>query len=354
MAKIALFTQTMSAQAVGLAQALQFHRHEVIMITSAKEPVPDGLGFQVLTYFKNWSAMEALLFFPRIMSYAPEVWHFVFSDMDAETPSPAHWVLSRLARALPARVIACSFYDNLYEVPRRKALPLLKNCDIVTAATRESLMYIKRKSWLGRSCETEVLPPFMTFNSTQEKLDLNPDLKQLIEAASPYLVVANEHLPDLDWDPVLGKLQLLVCGDRPEKSQDRVYYIGSNLTDSQLLEVLRHSKGLLTAFDDFSVVEMLRLHNLCSQTETPVLGSSRQAEALPGFCVPKHNGFLISGVESLNQLLQDNPRLEVPHPLFVAIKSDLADSALNELNRLYSKIRHLKSSSIDFKRGPIP
>ena len=58
---------------------------------------------------------------------------------------------------------------------------------------------------------------------------------------------------------------------------------------------------------------------------------------------------------SLRSLLSHfNPklgRLELHQPLFQALNSNLADSALNELNRLYSKVKNLKVSNIDLRRG---
>ncbi len=353
MAKIALLSRTLSPQVLGLAQALKNHHHEIILITSADEAVPDDLGFQVLTYFKKWSAVEALKFFPRLLGQAPEVWHFVFSDMDTEKPSPAHWVLSNLVRALPGRVVAASFYDSLLQVPALTTVPLLKSCDIVTTATRENLMYLKRKSWLNKYCETEVLPPFFQSAQETEASDLDQDLSSLIHSAQPYLVVPTEKLPDLDWEMILNKVNLIVCGPRPPRSPEGVYYVGSHLPEYQFSEILRNSRGLLTAFEDLSVVELLNFHRLHSQTETIVLAHPRQTEALPGFCIPKRNGFLIHTLSQLNQLLLDNPNLEVTTPRFESLRTDLADSALNELNRLYSKVRHQKTASIDFKTSSL-
>lgn len=353
MAKIALLTKKLTPEALGLAQALQFHRHEILMVTSADETVPDNLGYQVLTYFKSWSAFEALKFFPRLLSQAPIVWHFVFTNMKEESPTPAHWVLGNMARALPGIVVASSFYDSLFKIPSYQALPFLKSCDIVTTETRESLMYLKRKSWLNRFCETEVLPPFINSNNSGENEMVDSDLKQLLTAASPYLVLPSEKLPDLDWELILNKINLVVCGDRPLKTPKGIYYVGHSLTDSQFSEILHHSRGLVTAFDDLSMVELLKYHRLCSKNRTITIASPRQTEALPGFCVHKRNGFLLNQLSQLNLLLQENPLLEVHSPLFETIKTDLADSALNELNRLYSKVRHVKTSNIDFKRSPL-
>ncbi len=358
MAQIALITQTLTAQALGLAQALQFHRHDVKVITSANQEVPNDLGFPVLTYFKSWSALEALKFFPRLLGEAPEIWHFVYSDREKDQPMPAHWLLAQMARALPRRVVVASFYETLLHISKWRMIPLLKCCDIVTTVTRESLMYLKRRGWLNKFCETEVLPPFFHSSSEVGSVAMDSDLKQLLKTAKPYLVLPSEKLPGVDWGQVLGQAHILVCGQRPafQKTNQilsKVYYIGHSLSDSQMAAVLENSLGLVTAFEDFSFIELLRFHRLCQDTETPVIANWRQTEALPGYAVENRNGFVLNQISQLRHLLLENPGLQLHSPWFEAARSDLADSALNELNRLYSKVQHLKSSSIDFKRRPI-
>jgi hypothetical protein len=355
-AKVALLSKKFSPQLLSLAQSLKSHHHEITIITSQSETIPDNIGFPVLTFFKKWTALEALQFFPRIFGQAPEVWHFVFADSENEKPGGAHWLLAQLARAMPGRVVAASFYDSLYSLSPHRIAPFLKSCDIVTTASRESLMYLKRKNWIGKFAETEVLPPFIVQGSAVEETS-DQELDQLLKAASPYLLIPSERLPELDLSVLKGSVQFLVCGSRPNKNiPEGVFYVGKNLSDPTLARALKGSIGLLTAFDEFSVIELLRFHRLCLATETPTLANLRQTEALPGFCVHKRNGFVLDqGLSSLRSLISlFNPklgRLELHQPLFQALNSNLADSALNELNRLYSKVKNLKVSNIDLRRG---
>ena len=363
MAKVALLTRHLTPQALGLAQALRFQHHDVTLMTSASESIPDNLGYPVLTYFKKWSAVEAIKFFPRILGQAPDIWHFVFSDSEMERPSGAHWVLATLAKALPGRVVASSFYDSVFEIPARRLAPFTKACDIVTTATRENLMYLKRRGWLGRSTETEVLPPFIVNVEWVENASQDQDLAQLISAIKPFLVLPSEHLPSLDWKEILSSINVVVCGPRPQKPMKALgfqeipqglYFIGHHVSDSQMLQLLRGSRGLLTAFDEYSIVELLHFHRLCYQTRSPVLANARQSEALPGFCVHQRNGFLLDqNLKNLKTLLGENEKLELTQPLFEPLKSDITDSALNELNRLYAKIQYMKTSSFDMKRNSL-
>lgn len=368
MAKIALISEHLSPQTLGLAQALTFHRHDVMIITSAGEEVPDGISYPVLRFFKTWSAWEALKFFPHMLSQAPDIWHFVFAGEAHEKalPKMAHLILAQLAKALPRRVVASSFYDSLYQTPARKVAPMLKSSDIVTTATREQLMFIKRRSWIKNFCETEVLPPFALHTSENEENILDPDLVKLVQSMSPYLLIPNERLnPNLSEDShfirLLSQKKLLVCGSRQnmkikqlglQSSHPEIAFVGSRLTEAQQAYLLKNSQGLLIAFEDFSAIELLQFHRLGSKAKKALITTRRQAEALPGIALHGKNGFVLDqGLSSLLQLLSDNPELKLQEESFQSVSSDLTDSALNELNRLYSKVQYLKSTAVDSQRS---
>lgn len=368
MAKVALISQKITPEVLGLAQALKMHRHDLMLITSNNEIVPDNLGFPVLTFFKRWSGFEALQFFPKILGQAPDVWHFVFSDSSIEKPKMAHWMLAQLAKALPRRVVATSFYDSLFDLPSARLSAFVKACDIVTTGTRESLMLLKRRGWLSRHAETEVLPPFVMHQPHWSENEIDSDIQSLAENVQPYIVIPSERLPDFDWKTVLPHTNIVVCGSRPEgpikplgfkEIPQGIYYVGHKLNDSQMIQLLRKSKGLLTAFESFSVIELLHFHRLCTFANTAILGAPRQTEALPGFCLHGRNGFILDqspsspSLKTLKQLLADNEKLELSQPQFEHIRLDLTDSALNELNRMYSKIQHIKGSAFDIKRSPL-
>jgi hypothetical protein len=331
---------------------LQFHRHEILLITSSDQEVPMGLEFQVLTYFKKWSALEAFKFFPRLLGQAPDIWHFVFTDSEKEKLRWGHLILAQLARALPGRVVAATFYNRALNLQAASTLPFLKTCEVVTTATRENLMYLKRKNWLSQFCETEVLPPYFLLSEESPAQDSDSDLASLAEAAHPYLVLPSGKLPEGDWTPVTKKMNLIVCGPRPEISPPGVYFVGAQLSEGALSFLIGKSSGLITAFEDLSLIELLKFHRFCSHSRTPSLAHPRQTEALPGYCIPKRNGFLIQNLAQLIRLLAENPTLEITAPLFEPLQANLADSALNELNRLYSKVRNRKARPTPWERNP--
>ena len=224
-------------------------------------------------------------------------------------------------------------------------------------------LLLKRRGWLNRSAETEVLPPFVVQSHHWEETSIDVDIHNLSESLKPFLVIPSEHLPEVDWTPVLSHMNIVVCGPRPEKTlrslgfkdlPQGIYYVGHRLEEAQMVQLLKSSRGLLTAFESFSVIELLHFHRLCTFAKIPILGAPRQTEALPGFCLHQRNGFVIDpSLKNLKQLLLENSQLELVQPAFEHIRLDLTDSALNELNRLYSKMQHLKSSAFDIKRGPL-
>lgn len=352
MAKIALITQKLTPEFLGFAKALHFHRHEVMIITGHDVVVPDGLQFEILTYFKKWSTLEAIRLFPRLLAHSPMVWHFVFSDLGDEKFRAAQWALAQLARAVPGRVIASSLFDTPFDIPKWKLRPLLRSCDIVTAGSRESLMYLKRQGLLRSFCQTEVLPPLLSTSAEASEGNHDQDLEKLTASLKPFLVVPNSRLSsNIEWSEIAAKISLVFLGTRPQNflskalAPSNVYFVGSHLNSTDLSYLLSQSSGLLAAFDDLSEVELMRFHNLCSLSKTPTLANGRQAEALPGFCVTKKNGWILEkGVQSFRQLIFDNPELRLTQPQFERRSYEVADSTLNELNRLYSKVHHMKSN----------
>lgn len=370
MAKVAVLSRTITSQTLGFAQALKMQRHDVLLITSQdlalspQELANDlDIEFPTLRCFKDWSAIEAIKNFPKLLTHGIEVWHFVFSDCDLDQPRGAHFAIAQMAKVVPHSVVAASFFDSVFNVPKWQITPFLKSNDIVTTADRESLMYLKRKNRLNNKSSLEVLPPPMASNHNNQNssADIDTDIQRLAFARKPYLLVANERLPKFDWDYVLSQVNLIILGPRPQnlwienflqeqRSQpekqlsdpllleQKISYAGKHLSENSLRYLLQNSQGLLTAFDDLSSVELMNWHRLCQKTQTPVLAHPRQVEALPGFCVHDRNGFVLeSGIHSLKVLLSSNNELKLAQPQFELIRADISDSILNEISRMYAR-----------------
>lgn len=373
MAKVAILSRTITAQTLGFAEALRMQRHDVIIITSQDSALSEtelsdsyldeDISFPILRCFSEWSALEAVKNFPKLLMHGIQVWHFVFSDCDVDQPRGAHFTLAQMAKVVPNSVVAASFFDSVFHVPKWQITPFLKANDIVTTADRESLMFLKRKKRLNNKSSIEVLPPTISQTSKPRSTlnDVDTDLKRLAHARKPYLLLANERLPRFDWDYVLSQVHLIVLGARPQQFwleeflrqygsndkkqlsdpqllEQKVSYTGKHLSDGSLQYLLQNSLGLVTAFDDLSPVELMKWHRLCQKTKSPVLAHPRQVDALPGFCVHDRNGFVLeSGIHSLKVLLSRNNDLQLAHPQFDLIRADISDSVLNEISRMYAR-----------------
>ena len=189
MAKIALISKNWTEPLAALIKALRDQRHEVLLITDRSTKINFEGEIEVLSYFKNWSAWEALKLFPRIFRDAPGIWHFVFTNPKTEKPKGAHWMFAGLVQSLPNSVVAASIYGSVLSTKGFSWKPFLHFCDFVTLGTRESLMSFKRRGIISPTSMMEVLPPLLG----EEGMDIqNPnlaDLPRLAEALYPYFLV---------------------------------------------------------------------------------------------------------------------------------------------------------------------
>lgn len=353
MARIAVVSECLNDQVFDLAKSLRSQHHDVFIITGSKEKVENSDQFQILQYFKKWSATEAAKFFLKILPLNLEIWHFVYPDQDKINPKAAHIVLANMARSFPRKVIATSFYDEIPENFLTKIF--IKSCDIVTTATREDLMSLKRKLWPSRFCELEVLPPVSIYAQASHIIDplKAPDLEELamlIKAIKPYIFIPSNRKPYLEWNDLETQYPLLFNDRRPGKkplsSPANYHFTGKPLSGQQLEFVLKNSRAVLIAFQNIPMSDLILLQRLCSLHKVPIVANPRQAEALPGLCVPKRNGFHIQSKLQFQILVSSNSNLDIPTPKYEAVKSEVLDTSVNELNRLYSKVRSLKEIGV--------
>lgn len=366
MAKIAIITDDFSEQSYLLANALQAQRHDVTILCSQDCDIPENLQIPVLRCFKSWTWLEALLVFPRLISHRFEIWHFIL-----KTPQPAALAIAHLVSPLPKKIVCVSFFESLSSTSRLRLQLLLKACDIITAGTREQMMYLKRNRWVSTDTQTQLLPPMITEQNLHFNSEVNQDLQRLTNSMKPFLLVPSSEAPvelmeSPFLDQLLDRVQLVVCGPRPKKYQQlwrfqqsspHICFIGNqkkSLSNSDLLFLSKQSLGILTSFCPMSSVDLMLWLRLSSLTEKPLIANSRQTESFPDFCVHQKNGFLIKEtIQALIALLDQNPSLKLSHPQFVLAPTTTTDSALNELNRLYSKTMDLKLAMIDFKSSSL-
>lgn len=338
MAKIALITRNFSKEVESLAHSLSGLRHDVILITDRDTPLPQNYSGMVLTPFKKWTPLEALRFFPKFLGQAPHIWHFVFSDCEKEFPTAAHFLLATFAKALPRRSVVTTFWSQW---PARAFLfsRFAKLNDLMTFASRESLMRARRNQWIPETCATEVMPPLPGSENHEQTLR-REELARLCGSLKPFLYVPHANLPqDLLQAAVNSGLHLLARGSRPQTgTQDSLFYLPASLNESDVEFCISESVGILSAFHQFSALELLRLQTASQKFEKPILGHPVQNEILPGYCLEGRSGFLIESERDFKKLFQSSAWTHFKYQAVDPGLRQLQDSVLNDLNRLYTKL----------------
>jgi hypothetical protein len=336
-AKIALFCESYHETTRDLARALHSLRHEVILVTSRNVQHDEHLPFPVLTYFKKWSALEALKFIPRFISHAPDVWHFSFPEPKKNPPKGAHLVLAALANGFPRRIAMASFFSVLpkVSVTLRSLLPL---CHAVTFGAREDLMNAKRSGLVKHTSLLEVFPPLPKSQSLAPA-SLPEDFLKLIKNLQTYLFVWSEDVPvEMINAAHRAHLKILAKGPRNlHLDQKNIWFLPEGVSQQQIQFAAQNSKGIALQNNDLELSELHRFQSLSQAGRVPLFVSPRQAEALPGLCLHQRSGWIIHSHEEWSQLLQSSEFNKFRYQSGPESSFSLQDSAINDLNRLMIK-----------------
>lgn len=338
MAKIALITRHFSKEVESLANSLTGLRHDVILITGQNTPLPENYSGIILTPFKKWTPLEAFRFFPKFLGQAPHIWHFVFSDCEKEFPTAAHFLLATFAKALPRRSVMTTFWSPW---PTKAFLfsRFAKLNDLMTFASRESLMRARRNHWIPETCTTEVMPPLPGSENNEQTLR-REELQHLCKNLKPFLYVPHADLSKETLETAKASgLCLLVRGHRPDAtSESHLFYLPSSMNESDVEYCIAESSGILSAFHQFSPLELLRLQASSQKLEKPILGHPTQNEVLPGYCLEGRSGFLIESDRDFKKLFHSSAWTHFRYQAVDPGLRQLQDSVLNDLNRLYTKL----------------
>ncbi len=341
MAKIALISENWTEPIEALAKSLKEQKHEVLFVTGRNTLIENTLDLQVLAYFKNWTAWEAIKLFPRLLSNPPEIWHFIFTNPQVEKPKSAHWAIAGLARSLPHRAVAASLYGSVLAVKDFSWKPFFRLCHFVTLGTRESLMSFKRRGFLTHHSAMEVLPPLLrTAEATDSAKILSDQVDRLTRALHPYFLIFSDRLPsELKQGKWLSPYRLLVLGTRSKSiSLPHCFFLSEKLNAQELELLAKKSKAILVAFDDLSLLELIRIHNIAISTGAYLIVNPRQIELYPGLCIHKKTGWVIEPrIEDFKRLLNENPSLTLPLAKWNELIPNSIDSTMNELHRLYTQ-----------------
>ncbi len=369
MAKIGIIAQSIDQSRLLLAQALKNQQHEVIFITSADPENSLENSFQCLSFFKKWNALEAANFFSKTWTQLPDILHFTFGESSSDIPHTGHISLAQLSRAIPGKVVVTSFLGKL---PQKKlSQVLVYQSDIVTTATREDLMFMKRSHWLNSFSESEILPPLYPYLNTKEETHSDTDLNELCQNILPYAFFPTRPT----WKGTLSHSCNVLINDRriyPSRwlkkwfahrteaflKPDKVFYTGFRFDSDSALKkqheilkaAIQKARVVVTAFQEMPMTQLQRIHQIAVKYKVPVIATSHQTEIVPGLCIHQRNGYIANSLEDLEKLLLsfgssrelaiDDLRLE--HPKFELGEWNLGDAAMNELSRLYLKARSKK------------
>jgi hypothetical protein len=348
MSRIALITKKLHPQVINLAQQLVLHRHDVVVITGREQTPQNPTEFEIIYPFKKWSALEAIRLFPRLLGQMPDVFHFVFTEPN-ETPTMAHFILSRLVLPIPRRVIASSFFHSPSEMSHFRLKYFLPASQLVTWGTSAHLLRARRSLKISRNTVSEVLPPLSPFSGNQAAQPSH-EIQYLCQSFGKYFLIPGG--PESFFDRVnLGefhfdeKYKLVFLSARPDerKQNIEVFYL-HDLPSPDLEYAICKAKGILLSFSDLSLLELMQYYQWSASSKTPLLVRPQQTEMFPGLVKDQKTGWVLhNGERSLRELIRQNPLLRLPKKPDEEPSFEIIDSTMNELNRLYNKAIALRS-----------
>lgn len=339
MASIALIAKKISPQVLETAKGLYQHRNEVKIISSHNQK-PNGIyEFQILTYFKKWSLLEALRLIPKILLHPPDVFHFFFED-ESDSATAAHWALLSFAQSLNKATVVSLLGKKIHSKNWRYN-PFLKFSKAITVPTRERLMYLKRRKLISPENLNEVILPLQ-----EPLIELkfhDEELSHFLKTIQPYIFVPThpllEFLQQLQIITQNTDYNILFLGPRTKNLRRFKRFYAVNIENPFALEQIAMSaRCILLAFHEFDLSELMNWQYLSHKVEVPLIVRGQQIEVLPGLCLQDKNGFIIQkDALSLHKLLLNNPELKIQ--AFYKNKALLpsVDHSLNELSRLYAK-----------------
>lgn len=332
--KILIVAEELTSVVWTFAMSLHEQRQEIILLTSRNEVVDQVPPFQIMTPFQTWSLREGFKLVPRVLSWNPDIIHFLFTHR-RHHPRPAQWVLSSVFASLPQKTLAASFFvdGSLRTITDRAFLRLF---DLNTFGTRTQLMRMKRKKVLPKSAIADVLPP-IEGNQFVRPSQIRPELEQLIQSLGRFVLLPDPPPSHLDIRLLNQKgLEVLVLSDRFRKKTD--FFSTGPLSGSERDFVFSRAAGLIAAECDLSVLELQRYREICERHQIPIVVTPYQNELLPGLCWHGKSGWILDkGLGGLELLLAQHPHLLLAKGYHSLTGQELVDTTLNELVRLYRR-----------------
>lgn len=332
MAKIAIISEFADNTTWSLAESLHFQKQEILLVTSRDQTIDRVPTFEIMTPFRKWNALEALKVFPRLLQWNPDVVHFVFSQSRSKIHF-AHWLLGSAVSALPGKAMAVSSFSEL-NLASRKEIQFLKFSRLMTFGTRKHLMKIKRA--MSNPPLSEVLPPF-ELPSMMEQSRIRPEIETLVKKLKPF-VVFPQRPNTFEIPTALRQAGFETLTITEDFKFNAPYFSTGALSQVELNYIVESSKALWLAGMDLSANELRKFQELCQTYQKPIFVTPEQNETLPGLCWHQKSGWILDqGLATLKNVFLTNPNLEISGRFQSISPTEILDSTLNELLRLYSR-----------------
>lgn len=363
MAKIILVSKHVNATSWQLAQALKSQQHEVVLLTSHGEDVPDSNGIEFMGFFKRWSLLEGLRIIPGLFGLQPQILHIL---LDEDNMNPAQIILSTFAKSHPSCVLTTSLLHIRHGLSRRNPVRyLLEESDIVTCPTVEALgqlrgLNVRRSTRQGRG----ILPPVLDLKGEiKSEHAVEEDIIAQSLMNEDFVVVpfrASCFTPEsqtfIRIRTIAQKYKVLLWGTYSHWSlRDRKKFalwmeefgcghhwaVTGTMSPHLSHLLLKKSTALILAGQNLTPVEMTEYYMRAIESHAVLVLDSKQSSVHSDLWKNTVNCWILDYHHLHRDLVKllARPHLRLPESLSEQLAKDrhLIDSSLNELNRLYNR-----------------
>lgn len=365
MAKIVLVSPHVTPTTWQLTQALRAQQHEVILLSSYKEDIPDASGIEFMSYFKKWSMTEALRLMPHLFRIHPQVVHLLLEE---DSLNPAQAVLATYAKAHPRCILTTSLLHIRRGLGRlNPARYLVEESDIITCPTIDHLAELRGLNVRSRRQGRGILPPVLNIQQNSltavvEDIESAHKIHSLLES-TPY-VVCPFFEKDFDknkdyfsrlkilaqkyklvlwsstgaWEGwTLRSRKLFTQWMEEQNLGDRWLMLGPQ---TSMANILNKSEALILAGLALSPIEATDYFLAAIQNQATLILDSNQTSVQGGLwqngvnCWILPQGFIN---DQLSQLLEKG-KIKIPTATSaITQERQWLDHPMNELSRLYSR-----------------
>lgn len=357
MSKIVLLSRNIKHTTWPLAVSLQAQQHQVYLITDRKAEIDNVSGIEVLSYFKNWSLLEALRILPTLLAINPQIFHLV---LEKDEISKAEILLSYMAQSFPRCIVTTSLLDLRKGIRENHWIKsLVEKSDVVTFPSLEAWGHLRGLNIRNRRQNRGLMPPLVGLPaklnpSFEHSGEIKAWIRQRSTLAMP--LISEQDINSKEIGELLQRLavkyHLLFLGTFKEWSLSArkkwthrlkklgIHWIVSETVNySQGQKLIESCEGLWLAGLPLSPIEYTENLWMSWGARVPVVIDLTQASMHAGLWQDSVNSHIIktqSWKQDLDKLLSKRS-LELPNLLSPQTSRSLLDNSTNDLSRLYNK-----------------